>query len=68
MKTKRLILALFFTLQMSLAGTALAWSPLDSAEKAVEKWYGCNPSVTSTDEGGQTKPKEEQAEEEPDCD
>ena len=67
MKLNRLILALFFTLQMSVAGTALAWSPLDSVEDAVEMWYGCKPVVTASDEAAQTKPKQAETEEEPDC-
>lgn len=68
MKPNKLILALFFTLQMTVAGTAFAWSPLDSVEDAVEKWYGCDPVVTASDETGQTKPKQAETEEEPDCD
>ena len=68
MKPNRLILALFFTLQMTFAATAFAWSPLDSVEDAVEMWYGCNPVVTATAETGQTEPEPAEEEEEPDCD
>lgn len=68
MKPKRLMLVFFFVLQMTVSGAALAWSPLDSAKDAVEKWYSCNLVVASSDDAGETKPKNEQAEEEPDCD
>jgi len=70
MKMKQLLLVVFFTLQMIISSAALAWSPLDSFEYAIESMQQCYPVVAGSEED-QDDPKkgaDEEEEEEPDCD
>lgn len=66
---KHLILVFFITLQTIVSSAALAWSPLDGVESAVEKMQHCYFAVASSDQGqgGEAKQGEEE-EEEPECD
>ena len=68
MKLKRLLLLLFFTLQIMVSNAALAWSPLDGVEDAVEKLHNCYFVVASSEDGGEAEGNEGEEEEEPDCD
>lgn len=68
---KHLILVLFVTFQTIVSSTALAWSPLEGVESAVEKMQHCYFTVASSeqDQEGEKKEGEEgEEEEEPDCD
>jgi len=73
---KLLLLALFVTFQMIISSVALAWSPLDSLDAAVESMQHCYSVVASSEEEEALKKKkklegeeeEEEEEEEPDCD
>jgi hypothetical protein len=66
---KFIILTFFITLQAIISSAAMAWSPLDSLESAVESMQQCYSVVAgSENEQGGEKKKEEEEEEEPDCD
>ncbi len=66
---KFIILTFFITLQAIISSAALAWSPLDSYESAVESMQQCYSVVAGSDEDQDGKKKEEaEEEEEPDCD
>lgn len=67
MKLKRLLLVLFFALQAIVSSAALAWSPLDGVEDAVQQLQNCYLPVASSDESGEAT-KAEEEEEEPECD
>ena len=68
MKLKQLILTAFFVIQTIVSSAALAWSPLEQVEDAVEKMHYCYFTVASSDEGQETKTTEGEEEEEPECD
>jgi hypothetical protein len=71
MKMKFIILTFFITLQAIISSAAMAWSPLDSYESAVESMQQCYSVVAGSDEdqdGNKTDEEEEEEEEEPDCD
>ena len=63
---KQLLLVVFVTFQMIISATALAWSPLDSVENAIDSMQQCYTLVAGSDEDQKTEGEEE--EEEPDCD
>ncbi len=67
---KSIILTFFITLQAIISSAAMAWSPLDSYESAVESMQQCYLVVAGSDEDqdGERKKDEEEEEEEPDCD
>ena len=65
---KQLILVFLVTLQTIFSSAALAWSPLDGFESAVDKlqqFQNCYLPAVTSDEGEAAENKEE--EEEPDC-
>jgi hypothetical protein len=64
---KFIILTFFITLQAIISSAAMAWSPLDSYQSAVESMQQCYSVVAGSDEDQDGK-KEEEEEEEPDCD
>jgi hypothetical protein len=66
---KQLLLVVFVTFQSIIFSAALAWSPLDSFEYAIESMQQCY-VVTAASEEDQNSDKkgEEEEEEEPDCD
>jgi DNA-binding transcriptional regulator of glucitol operon len=70
MKMKQLLLVVFVTFQMIISSAALAWSPLDSFEYALESMQQCHTVVAGSeeDQDGKKKGEEEEEEEEPDCD
>ena len=61
---KRLILVLAIAMHMFFSTAALAWSPLDGIESAIDRVKHCYPDVIA-DEGDTASNEEE--EEEPDC-
>jgi hypothetical protein len=61
------ILAFFAAFQVIISSTALAWSPLDSFESAIESRQQCYMVVAGSEEN-QEGEQEEEEEEEPDCD
>ncbi len=61
-----LVMVLLVGIQMIISSVALAWSPLESYESAIESMRQCY-LVTASDEDSQEGKKEEE-EEEPDCD
>ena len=67
---KQLILVLFVTLQTIISSAALAWSPLDSFEHAIESMQQCYMVTAGSeeDQDDNKKGEEEEEEEEPDCD
>ena len=66
---KFIILTFFITLQAIISSAAMAWSPLDSYESAVESMQQCYSVVAGSDEDQDGKEAdEEEEEEEPDCD
>jgi hypothetical protein len=67
---KQLLLVVFVTFQTIISSAALAWSPLDSFEYAIESMQQCYPVVAGSeeDQDGTEKGEEEEEEEEPDCD
>jgi len=67
---KQLILVLFVTLQTIISSAALAWSPLDSFEHALESMQQCYMVTAGSeeDQDDNKKGEEEEEEEEPDCD
>ena len=66
---KFIILTFFITLQAIISSSAMAWSPLDSYQSAVESMQQCYSVVASSDEDQDgNKKKDEEEEEEPDCD
>ena len=66
---KFIILTFFITLQAIISSAAMAWSPLDSYQSAVESMQQCYSVVAGSDENQDGKKAEEQEEEEePDCD
>jgi hypothetical protein len=67
MKMKFIILTFFITLQAIISSAAMAWSPLDSYQSAVESMQQCYSLVAGSDEDQDGK-KNEEEEEEPDCD
>jgi hypothetical protein len=70
MKMKFIILTFFITLQAIISSAAMAWSPLDSYESAVESMQQCYSVVAGSDEDedGKKQKDEDEDEEEPDCD
>jgi hypothetical protein len=69
MKMKQLLLVVFVTFQTINSSAALAWSPLDSFEYAIESMQQCYPVVAGSEENqDDQKKEEEEEEEEPDCD
>ena len=64
---KFIVLAFIAVFQVIISSTALAWSPLDSFESAVESMQQCYVVVAGSDENQDGK-NEEEEEEEPDCD
>jgi hypothetical protein len=65
------ILAFIAVFQVIISSTALAWSPLDSFESAIESRQQCYSVIADSDdnqEGEQEEEEEEEEEEEPDCD
>jgi hypothetical protein len=69
MKMKQLLLVVFVTFQTIISSAALAWSPLDSFEYALESMQQCYPVVAGSEEDQDDQQKgEEEEEEEPDCD
>jgi len=68
---KFIILTFFITLQAIISSSAMAWSPLDSYQSAVESMQQCYSVVAGSDEdqdGKKKEAEEEEEEEEPDCD
>ena len=66
---KQLLLVVFVTFQTIISSAALAWSPLDSFEYALEPMQQCHLVVAGSEEDQDGKEKgEEEEEEEPDCD
>ena len=70
---KFIILTFFITLQAIISSAAMAWSPLDSYESAVESMQQCYSVVAGSDEDqdgtkNEEAEEEEEEEEEPDCD
>ena len=68
---KQLLLVVFVTFQTIISSAALAWSPLDSFEYALESMQQCYPVVAASEENQddtKTGEEEEEEEEEPDCD
>ena len=68
MKLKQLILTALFVIQAIVSSSALAWSPLEQVEDAVEKMQYCYFTVASSDQGQEAKTTEGEEEEEPECD
>jgi hypothetical protein len=71
MKMKFIVLAFIAVFQVIISSAALAWSPLDSFESAVESTQQCYLVVAGSDEsqdGENEEEEEEEEEEEPDCD
>jgi hypothetical protein len=70
MQMKFIILTFFITLQAIISSAAMAWSPLDSYESAVESMQQCYSVVAGSDEDedGKKQKDEDEDEEEPDCD
>jgi hypothetical protein len=70
MQMKFIILTFFITLQAIISSAAMAWSPLDSYESAVESMQQCYSVVAGSDEDedGKKQKDEDEEEEEPDCD
>jgi hypothetical protein len=70
MKMKFIILTFFITLQAITSSAAMAWSPLDSYESAVESMQQCYSVVAGSDKDQDSKKEndEDEEEEEPDCD
>ena len=66
---KQLLLVVFVTFQTIIFSAALAWSPLDGFDYAIESMQQCY-TVTAGSEDDQNSEKkgEEEEEEEPDCD
>ena len=65
---KQLIVVLVITLQTIISSAALAWSPLDGVESAIDevrRFQHCFLPAVTADEGEGAKKQEE--EEEPDC-
>jgi len=67
-RMKQLILVIFITLQTIISSAALAWSPLDGVESAVEKMRHCYFVAASSEENQEGENKEGEEEEEPECD
>jgi len=65
---KHLLLVVFFTFQTFISSAALAWSPLDSFEHALESMQQCYMVTAGSEEDQSSKKKGEEEEEEPDCD
>jgi len=65
---KFIVLAFIAVFQVIISSTALAWSPLDSFESAIESRQQCYVVVAGSDDNQDGKNKEEEEEEEPDCD
>ncbi len=63
---KHLVLVFLVSLQLILSSPALAWSPQDSFESAVESMQQCHTVIASAEESQQSE-KIEEEEEEPDC-
>lgn len=63
---KHLILVFFVTCQMIISSAALAWSPLDGVEDAIDSMQNCLFTTVSS-ESQEAGEKAEEEEEEPDC-
>ena len=64
---KHLILVFFVTCHMIVSSAALAWSPLDGANDAIDSVQNCLFTTASSDQTQETEAKEGEEEEEPDC-
>ena len=65
---KFIVLTFFAVFQAIISSAALAWSPLDSYESAVESMQQCYSVVAGSDEDQDGNKKKNEEEEEPDCD
>ena len=65
---KQLLLVVFVIFQTIISSTALAWSPLDSFEYAIDSMQQCYTVVAASEEDQDSEKKGEEEEEEPDCD
>jgi hypothetical protein len=65
---KFIVLAFIAVFQVIISSTALAWSPLDSFESAIELRQQCYMVVAGSEENQEGEQEEEEEEEEPDCD
>ena len=65
---KFIVLAFIAVFQVIISSTALAWSPLDSFESAIESRQQCYVVVAGSEENQEGEQEEEEEEEEPDCD
>ena len=63
---KHLILVVFITCQLIISSAALAWSPLDGVEDAIDSMQNCLVTTANSEESSEGG-KEEEEEEEPDC-
>ena len=64
---KHLILVIFVTCQMIISSAALAWSPLDGAEDAIDSMQNCFFTTASGDQTQGAEGAKGEEEEEPDC-
>lgn len=62
---KHLILVVFISCQLIISSAALAWSPLDGVEDAIDSMQNCLVTTASSSEESSEGGEEE--EEEPDC-
>lgn len=63
---KHLILVFFVTCQVITSSAALAWSPLDGVEDAIDSMQNCLFTTASSEQSQEGGAKQEE-EEEPDC-
>lgn len=68
MNLKQLLLALFVAFQVTISSTALAWSPLEGVESAIEKMQRCYLVTAGSEENQEGEKEEGEEEEEPECD
>ena len=64
---KHLILVFLVTCQMVLSSVALAWSPMDGVEHAIDRMQNCLFTTASSEQSQEGEKKEGGQEEEPDC-
>ena len=64
---KHLILVFFVTCQMIISSAALAWSPLDGVEEAIDSMQNCLFTTASSEQSQEAGGAEGEEEEEPDC-
>lgn len=65
---KQLLLVVFVTFQTIIFSAALAWSPRDGFEYAIESAQQCYTLTAGSEEDQSSNNKGEEEEEEPDCD